>query len=420
MFKVRYKSHHDVKNIIDELLERKMATKLGFNKVLNSETGNKECGIYIHTPYCDKICSFCNMNRKQLDNSLDDYANYICKEFKKYGEKKYVQEKEISVVFFGGGTPTIYEANQLEKILCNLKKNFVFADDCEITFESTIHNLSLEKLKIMEKYGVNRISIGVQTFSNRGRKLLNRTYEKETVIKKLKEIKDNFNGLLCIDIIYNYPGETLEEVEEDARILCDLGMDSSSFYSLMIQEGSKIAKSRKEEEILFKYNLNKDKELHDRFLEITFKKGYKVLEHTKISNGKDSYKYIDNINRCKNLLAIGTGAGGRVEDIGYYNLNKMVTFYVRDSKFKYDIQKLSGIMQFKIVDLSEIKELAGNFYSEIYKLLEEYEKKGLIKINDETYTYTTDGVFWGNSITAEVVKLIIDLGKGNKKIMGVK
>ncbi|MDP0492750.1 MAG: coproporphyrinogen-III oxidase family protein, partial [Fusobacterium sp. JB021] len=345
MFKVRYKSHHDVKNIIDDLLKRKMATNIGFNKILNSKTGKRECGIYIHTPYCDKICSFCNMNRKQLNNNLDDYTDYLCKEFKKYGEKKYVQEKEISVVFFGGGTPTIYKANQLEKILFNLKENFSFSKDYEITFESTIHNLSLEKLKIMEKYGVNRISIGVQTFSDRGRKLLNRTYDKKTVIGKLKNIRNNFSGLLCIDIIYNYPGETLEEVEEDARILCELGLDSSSFYSLMIQEGSKIAKARNEEEIIFKYNLERDKELHDRFLEITSKNGYEVLEHTKISNGKDSYKYIDNINRAKNLLAIGVGAGGRVEDIEYYNLNKMVTFYSRDSEFKYNLKKLSGIMQ---------------------------------------------------------------------------
>ncbi|MDP0506620.1 MAG: coproporphyrinogen-III oxidase family protein [Fusobacterium sp. JB019] len=412
MFKVRYKSHHDVKNIIDDLLKRKMATNIGFNKILNSKTGKRECGIYIHTPYCDKICSFCNMNRKQLNNNLDDYTDYLCKELKKYGEKKYVQEKEISVVFFGGGTPTIYKANQLEKILFNLKENFSFSKDYEITFESTIHNLSLEKLKIMEKYGVNRISIGVQTFSDRGRKLLNRTYDKKTVIEKLKNIRNNFSGLLCIDIIYNYPGETLEEVEEDARILCELGLDSSSFYSLMIQEGSKIAKARNEEEIIFKYNLERDKELHDRFLEITSKNGYEVLEHTKISNGKDSYKYIDNINRAKNLLAIGTGAGGRVEDIEYYNLNKMVTFYSRDSEFKYNLKKLSGIMQFKSVNLSEIQELSGRYYGEVYELLKEYEIKGLIKLEKETYTYTKAGVFWGNSITAEVVKMIINLEKG--------
>ncbi|MGO2117666.1 MAG: coproporphyrinogen-III oxidase family protein [Fusobacterium sp.] len=412
MFEVRYKSHHEVKNIIDNSLKRSIGTSIGFNKILNSESRNKQCGIYIHTPYCDKICSFCNMNRKQVNKSLDDYANYLCKEFKKYGDRKYVKEKEISVVFFGGGTPTVYKKEELEKILFSLKENFKFSKDCEITFESTIHNLTMEKLKIMEKYGVNRISIGIQTFSDRGRKLLNRTYDKKTVIKKLKEIKENFNGLLCIDIIYNYPGETLEELEEDAKILCELKVDSSSFYSLMIQGGSKIAKERAEDKILFKYSLKRDMELHNRFLELTLNNGYKVLEHTKISNGNDEYKYINNINRCKNLLAIGNGAGGRVEDIEYYNLNSVVSFYSRDSEFKYNLKKLSGIMQFKSVNLSEIQNLSGRHYREVYKLLQNMEEKGLIEMSDSSYTYTIDGVFWGNSITAKVIELLIQLEEG--------
>ena len=411
MFEVRYKSHHEVKNIIDNSLKKNVSTSIRFNKILNSESSKNQCGIYVHTPYCDKICSFCNMNRKQINKGLGNYANYLCKEFEKYGERKYVKGNEISVVFFGGGTPTVYKEEELEKILVALKKNFKFSKDCEITFESTIHNLSIEKLKIMEKYGVNRISIGVQTFSNRGRKLLNRTYDKETVIKKLKEIKENFNGLLCIDIIYNYPGETMEELEEDAKILCELKVDSSSFYSLMIQGGSKIAKEREEDKIFFKYSLKRDMELHNRFLEITLNNGYKVLEHTKISNGKDQYKYIDNINRCKNLLAIGNGSGGRVEDIEYYNLNKVVSFYSRDFEFKYNLKKLSGIMQFKSVNLSEIQNLSGCHYREVYKLLQNMEEKGLIEISDSSYTYTIDGVFWGNSITAEVVKMIINLEK---------
>lgn len=411
MFEVRYKSHHEVKNIIDNSLKRSIGTSIGFNKILNSEPSNKECGIYVHTPYCDKICSFCNMNRKQLNKSLVDYSNYLCEQFKKYGDRKYVKEKEISVVFFGGGTPTVYKEAELEKILFELKKNFKFSKDCEITFESTIHNLTIEKLKIMEKYGVNRISIGIQTFSDRGRKLLNRTYDKETVIKKLKEIRENFNGLLCIDIIYNYPEETLEELEEDAKILCDLKVDSSSFYSLMIQDGSKIAKERAEDRIIFKYNLERDMELHNRFLEITLNNGYNILEHTKISSGKDVYKYIDNINNCKNLLAIGNGSGGRVENYEYYNLNKIISFYSKDSEFKYNLKKLSGIMQFKSVNFEQIKELSGEYYDKVIQLLKEYEKKKLIEMTENSYTYTIDGVFWGNSMTAEVILLLINLKK---------
>ena len=411
MFKIRYKSHHDVKNVIEKMMKRKIVTPFTFNKVLKGKPESEEGGIYVHTPYCDKICSFCNMNRKQIDNDLNDYTEYLCKEFKKYGEKKYIKEKKITTIFFGGGTPTIYKAHQLEKILSSLKENFNISEDCEFTFETTLHNLTWEKLEIMEKYGVNRISIGIQTFSDRGRKLLNRTYDKEYIVSKIKDIRRKFKGLICIDIIYNYPDQTDEEIINDAETACELGVDSISFYSLMIQEGSQISKDREENKVVFKYNLVRDKELHDKFLEITLSRGYSVLEHTKITNGKDKYKYIRNVNSFSDLIAIGIGAGGRIENYEFFHLNKIISFYAYDNELKMRVKKLSGILQYKIVKLDEIKELSGNSYENILNLLKKFEKEGLIKLNDKVMEYTLDGIFWGNSITAYITEQMINDNK---------
>ena len=342
---------------------------------------------------------------------LNDYTEYLCKEFKKYGEKKYIKEKKITMIFFGGGTPTIYKAHQLEKILSSLKENFNISEDCEFTFETTLHNLTWEKLEIMEKYGVNRISIGIQTFSDRGRKLLNRTYDKEYIISKIKDIRRKFKGLICIDIIYNYPDQTDEEIINDAETACELGVDSISFYSLMIQEGSQISKDREENKVVFKYNLVRDKELHDKFLEITLSRGYSVLEHTKITNGKDKYKYIRNVNSFSDLIAIGIGAGGRIENYEFFHLNKIISFYAYDNELKMRVKKLSGILQYKTVKLDEIKELSGNSYENILNLLKKFEKEGLIKLNDKVMEYTLDGIFWGNSITAYITEQMINDNK---------
>lgn len=410
MFDIRYKSHHDVKEVINKLLKKKIATPLAVAKIMNQDPESKEAGIYVHTPYCDKICAFCNMNRKQVDNDLNSYVDYLCNEFKKYGEKRYVKGKVITSIFFGGGTPTIYKAPQLEKILSTLRENFTLSDDCEFTFETTLHNLTDEKLRIMEKYGVNRISIGIQTFSNRGRKVLNRTYEKDEIIKRIKHIKEIFKGLICIDIIYNYLDETEEEVEQDALIAAELGVDSVSFYSLMIHEGSKISKDLANNKVRFDYEIARDMKLHEQFLNITLNRGYSLLEHTKISNGKDEYKYIKNINSFKDLFAIGVGAGGRVKDLEYYNLNKYITFYARDSKLKYEVKKLSGILQYPKVQLNKILEFVGNnAYKEVEKLLKEYEKLGYIKLYNDHFEYTLTGVFWGNSIDAQIVEKVIEI-----------
>ena len=116
MFKIRYKSHHDVGNIISKFTQNLKASKSNFLDLLNRENKNKQLGIYFHTPYCDKICSFCNMNRKQLDNDLEEYTKYLCEEIKKYGAYEFCKTSEIDVVFFGGGTPTIFKKEQLESI----------------------------------------------------------------------------------------------------------------------------------------------------------------------------------------------------------------------------------------------------------------------------------------------------------------
>ncbi|MGL4567933.1 MAG: radical SAM protein, partial [Fusobacteriaceae bacterium] len=142
MFKARLKSHHDVKNIINSKIGRKLATPLALYRLLNSTPLEKDGGIYVHTPFCDKICSFCNMNRKQIDNDLEEYTEYLIKKMDKLGKKTYIQQKEFSVVFFGGGTPTIFKPHQLKKILTSLRENFFLREGSEFTFETTLHNLT--------------------------------------------------------------------------------------------------------------------------------------------------------------------------------------------------------------------------------------------------------------------------------------
>lgn len=111
------------------------------------------------------------------------------------------------------------------------------------------------------------------------------------------------------------------------------------------------------------------------------------------------------------MIPIGVGAGGRVKDYELFHLNKIVTFYAFDNELKLNVKKLSGILQYKEVELEKIKEYSGKSYENIFKLIKEYEAKGLVTINDNIMEYTIDGIFWGNSITASLVTQIIDDNK---------
>ncbi|WP_022820149.1 radical SAM protein [Fusobacterium russii] len=406
MFKIRYKSHHDVEAVISNLVKSERATKDDFLQKMNSKNKTGQLGIYFHTPYCDKICSFCNMNRKQLDNDLEEYTEYLCAEIIKNGQYEFVKTSEVDVVFFGGGTPTIFRASQLERILKALRENFVFAKEYEMTFETTLHNLSLDKVEILNKYGVNRISVGIQTFSDRGRKYLNRTYDKNYAVKRLKEIKEKFNGLICIDIIYNYPNQTDEEILEDIELLSEIGVASASFYSLMIQEGSKISVD-KEDKDAFIYDIKRDEEIHNLFYEKALEKAYNLLEFTKITDGRDKYMYIRNNNALKNLLPIGVGAGGRIENIGCYNFNKDMSFYSKSTDLQIRLSTISGMMQFDKFSLEEFKKCCTEkAYEKALGIFKEYEEEGYIEIKDGYVIYLSKGIFWGNSMSAKLIEEI--------------
>ena len=420
-FTKRFKSHADSSGLVSNYFRKnkKMITETELFKLLENPAKEKEGVIYVHVPYCDKICSFCNLNRKKLDNDLEDYTNFLVSEFEKYGKTPYMKSKEIKVVFFGGGTPTILKEHQLEKIFRSIHENYNLSDDCEFTLETTLHNLNLNKIKILEKYGVNRLSVGIQSFAEKGRNMLNRTFTKEEAIRRLKELKENFSGMVCTDIIYNYPEETVEEVMEDAKIVADLEIDSTSFYSLMIHEGSKMSKDIKENTFELNYQLETDRKLHHAFLETLLATGeYEVMEHTKVvRKGKDRYNYIRFTHKGADILPIGVGAGGKIADTDIFRINNEKAFYMLSENTEEEnrFKRISGLFQYPEVYFTDLKKyVSEEVFVELYKLFKNFEAKGYMKIYDTHTELTTEGIFWGNNISSVILKKCLG-GNRNEK-----
>ncbi|MDR3259987.1 MAG: radical SAM protein [Fusobacteriaceae bacterium] len=410
-FSKRQKSHHDSNSIIGKYVEIKKSSKEEFLKFLDEEPNNIQRTIYVHTPFCDKICSFCNMNRKQIDGSLEPYADYMVSEFNKYGQTNYFKKSKFDVIFFGGGTPTVYKKDQLKKILSAVQKNVNLADNYEFTFETTLHNLTDEKLQIMMKYGVNRLSVGIQTFSDTGRIFYNRTFTKNIAIEKLKNLQEKFNGDVCVDIIYNFPNETIEEVIEDARILKKLKISSVSFYSLMVHEGSRLSKDIKENTTTISDDVKKDYVLYRAFVdEMLNDENYYILELTKIARkAGDNYKYIKVRNTGGDTFPIGMGAGGAVGNIGIFNMNKDMSFFMKYNEFSNRFSRLSGVMQFPNILKSDIKKfLTEEEYSLFVEKMNIYKDNDFIREDEKSYQLTKDGIFWGNNISSEVIIYILE------------
>ncbi|MDX8335463.1 radical SAM protein [Candidatus Cetobacterium colombiensis] len=410
-FETRYKSHHNSSGLIGKYYPQKRLTEQEFLNKLKEEPKDVPRAIYVHTPYCDKICSFCNLNREQLSGSLDSYADYIVSEFDKYGEYRYFKEKSVDVIYFGGGTPTVYKNDQLEKILKSVEKNIKFSSEYEFTLETTLHNLNDQKIDMMNKYGVNRLSVGIQSFSDEGRKFYNRTYSKTETIEKLIQLKEKFNGEVCIDIIYNYPTQRVEDAIEDAKIIKGLDLGSSSFYSLMVHEGSTLSHDIKDSKVKIQDDLKREREIHDAFVkELTSDDNYYILELTKIAKkGRDKYKYIKTRNFGGDTFPIGVGAGGNVDNISVFRMKKEMAMFVEKSEYQQRLDKFSGLFQFPQIEKKLVNEILTSDEKIVFNNVISELKDNNFILEDETYyRLTEDGLFWGNNISREILTTIVE------------
>lgn len=399
MFKERIKTHHSAMGDSKKHLKGPG----NVSELLSVATDNSDNAvIYIHVPFCTKICTFCNM-RRSLQAPTKDYADLIVEEIKEYGKLEYVKNTTFDAVYFGGGTPTTLSSVDLTKILRTLKSELTFTDDAEFTVETTVTQLQEEKWRTLIEEGVNRFSVGIQTFSEEGRKLMGRIGSGEKAYELLKNLKQ-MNVTVSMDLIYNYPGQSMEDLYNDLNKIIELDLDGFSMYSLIDMKETKISGAQGQDN---------DEQMFFAISEHMEKAGYRFLELTKMVKG-DSYRYIMNRHAGADTLPLGAGAGGSMRGIAMMNpisldeykdsilnFNKRVGMeflpsYKETVRFKGDVQTIRLPRNTKLY--RNIEE-----YNDILSKLIENE---MVYKKNEGFYLTTKGVYWGNTISRELYNLI--------------
>ena len=407
MFDKRFKSHHDAEAQYQSFLPSKRSSLEQLSTFLNMGIDDyKRSCIYVHIPYCDKICSFCNLNRQKKDDTLEIYTQDLIKQIEWMGEHKYFDNHPIEALYFGGGTPTILSASQMKRVLQALQHSFQYADDIEISVETTLHNLSDKHLELFDEMGVNRISIGIQTFQSEGRKFFHRSLQKEQVVEKMKDLRQRFHGVISIDKIYNYPGENEAMLLDDVRLIAKLGIDSVSFYSLMIHQGSKLSQSIKEEML----NTTSDKSFHDLFIKEMSKYGYEVLELTKMAKiERDNYRYMEIRNQDGNTIPLGNGAGGQIAHFKMYAMDFKRIMVVENIGKDYEIaNKIYGLFQYPLVNCQQLAKYGLQKDGVYSKAIENLLKKGYLFEKDGNLQMSEKGLFYGNNIGGLLTKEFLE------------
>ena len=280
-----------------------------------NESSDYMAYIYIHIPFCKSICSYCDFCKVVYNKKWTlPYLDALKKEI----EDKYENE-EVKTLYIGGGTPSSLSEEELSK-LYEIIKIFNITSDIEFTYECNINDITPRLLDILKAIGVNRLSLGIESFNQKKLTFMMRNHTYKDVKEKISLIRSKGFNNINIDLIYGIPKETITNLKSDLRKIIKLNPEHISTYSLIIENNTVISNINPIDE-------DTDYEMYHTICNYLKKKGYHQYE---VSNfAKEGFSSIHNTNYWlnNNYYGFGLGSHGYIGNIRYEN-TKNLTKYI--------------------------------------------------------------------------------------------
>ncbi|MBK7959497.1 MAG: radical SAM family heme chaperone HemW [Bacteroidetes bacterium] len=197
-------------------------------------------GIYIHIPFCKQACHYCNFYFTTSKSNKDKLIDAICSEIEASAD--FLPSRDLKTIYFGGGTPSFIDLNDLKKIMSSIQSIYEIKNTEELTLEANPDDITLEKLAGWRDLGINRLSIGVQSFEDRELTLMNRSHQAAQAEKSILMAQDAGFNNISIDFIYGLPASTQESWTKNLEKAIKLGIKHLSCYSLTVKEKTKLMK----------------------------------------------------------------------------------------------------------------------------------------------------------------------------------
>ena len=358
--------------------------------------------LYVHIPFCESICSYCDFCKVYYDQKQSDLYLQRLNE-----ELSQIEQHHLKTIYIGGGTPSALNDEQLEKLMSMLKTYSLEVE--EYCMEVNPESMDYYKLKILKKGGINRLSIGVQTFQDHLLKEIDRhhnTTQVKNIIKYAKEI--GFDNI-SIDLMYGLPKQTKEDIEKDIDVLKMLDIQHVSYYSLILEEGT-ILKYQNyqplDDEQEYQWNLLIDEKLQ----ELGFDK-YEVSNYA-----KKGYESKHNLVywHFENYYGVGLGSCGKnnhqiiehSRSLTKYLNGDFKTTTIEQSKEEMMFDQV--MMSLRLVEglnLEVFKERYQEDALEIYQdAIDKNKKEGRLVIEDNFLKATKEGLYVLNDILVDFMK----------------
>ena len=356
--------------------------------------------VYVHIPFCRQKCNYCSFISFTNKEYIENYINALLPEI----SERYQCEK-IKTLYFGGGTPSLLSPDYFEKIL----SKFIFCENPEITIEVNPEYLTLEYLKNVFETGINRVSIGVQSFNQKILEIIGRKHSVSDIFKAVEFAKSAGFKNISIDLIYGLPEQTLEDFEKSINKAISLDVNHISSYGLKIDEGSYFYKNKPKS--LPDSDMQAD--MYLKMIDILGKNGFK---HYEISNfAKNGFESKHNLNywNAKEYYGFGCAACGYENKIRYSHEN-LLENYIKNPVFLIKEPSLTeqemleeyiflGLRKKEGINLSDIKNHFNiDFNSKYGNILNKYSK--YFEKNDDFLNFTDEGFLISNIILSEFIE----------------
>lgn len=356
--------------------------------------------VYIHIPFCNSICSYCDFCKFLHDESWASvYLDHLEKEI-----KEYYDNEQIKTLYIGGGTPSVLSMSNLKKLL-ELTKLFKKDELVEFTFEMNVNDISLEKLELLKIYGVNRISIGVESFDKYVLKYLNRKHDKKQIVENISLVKKYFNNI-NVDLIYAVPIELFATLKKDVRELLKLDIPHISTYSLIIEENTVLGINK-----VTPIDEDKDYKMYTYINKELKRHGY---NHYEVSNfARPGFESKHNLNYWNNeeYYGFGLGAHGFLGELRYENTRSFNTYLTDKFRFnefvvpkKEDMENevILGLRKLEGIDiLTFFKKYKTNIQDEFN--IKELLKEGFLKLEGSRLFIPEDKIYIMNEVLNKIL-----------------
>lgn len=380
---------------------------------------------YLHIPFCENHCLFCGFyqNPWRTERSRS-YADAIIEELRTGRDSPAQSQGPIHAVYFGGGTPTALEGKDLARIVRAVRDHLPLAPDCEITLEGRIYSFGVDKAKTCFDAGVNRISLGVQTFDTALRRRMGRKVSGEEAQAFLSDLVALDQGAIVIDLIFGFPYQTPESWARDVETAAGLGLDGVDLYALNLLPRSPLAQSIAKGKVPPAPEQNRMGNYYRIGNEVLAAHGWQSISTShwrRTTRERNLYNLL--VKSGASCLAFGAGAGGMLDNVSYRLESDLDAYlgaveagrkplgFMMRSASGYDfLNELKSQMEVGLLHVEGLERaLTGHRIDvprQVRPLLDQWQTCGLLEFSGGWARLTTAGRFWQTTMTQNLLRWI--------------